>query len=199
MVSVSDACTDFENLDEILAELGTDVGAAEFHGMTAGLLSGGMQLSEQTWLDSILPHIGIESDPSDESAETLKALYTLTLSQLQDLSIDFEFQLVLPGDDFPIVDRLEALRDWCRGFLGGLGLASPQNAIEESPYLQESLQDMSAIAQLDPYSGGYGEEAESEFFELVEFVRMASQTVFTECGLDSPSSEEVEQPPQQLH
>lgn len=199
MVSVSDACTDYDNLDEILAELGTDVGAAEFHGMTCGLLSGGMQLSEQSWLDSILPHIGVETDPSDESAETLKALYTLSLSQLQDVSIDFAFQLVLPDDDYPIVDRLEALRDWCRGFLGGLGLATSQSTIDESPYLKESLQDMAAIAQLDPYSGDYGEEAESQFFELVEFVRMASQTVFTECGLDASIEEEVEQPPQHLH
>jgi uncharacterized protein YgfB (UPF0149 family) len=87
----------------------------------------------------------------------------------------------LPSDDRPLPERAEALVDWCRGFLGGFGLAGTEAHAKLSEEAQEILRDLGSIAaaQLD-----FGEEGDDEdaLIEVHEFVRVGAMLLFAECA-----------------
>ena len=56
------------------------------------------------------------------------------------------FEPLLPADDRPLAERAEAMVDWCRGFLGGFGLAGAAAHAKLSDEAQEVLRDLATIA-----------------------------------------------------
>jgi hypothetical protein len=108
---------------------------------------------------------------------------------------DLAFTLLLPDDDAPIVDRLAALGLWCGGFLSAFGSGLGLSALGAGPgmtyggdpadeggfalpdEIQEVVDDLAAIADVEPESAldadSDPEEAEAQFMELEEFVKVA--------------------------
>ena len=76
-------------------------------------------------------------------------------------------------------ERTRSLAQWCTGFLAGLGLGAPLQALSEES--SEALQDLQQIAQAgfsiqgdDADQEGLEEENEQAFFEIVEYVRVVT-------------------------
>jgi hypothetical protein len=99
---------------------------------------------------------------------------------------DLGFTLLLPDEDVPIVDRLAALGLWCGSFLAafgsGLGMVRDDDLADEGGLalpeeIQEVVDDLAAIAEVEPESAldaeDDPEEAEAQFIELEEFVKVA--------------------------
>ncbi len=99
---------------------------------------------------------------------------------------DLGFTLLLPDEDAPIVDRLAALGLWCGSFLAafgsGLGMVRDDDPADEGGFalpdeIQEVVDDLAAIAEVEPESALDAEddleEAEAQFVELEEFVKVA--------------------------
>ena len=100
-------------------------------------------------------------------------------AQLADRS--FEFELVLPDADASLSERSGALFDWCRGFLGGFGLAAgakPPLSEDSS----EALSDLAKLAAAQPQDDG-DEEDEEALVEIEEFVRVAVLLLHGDCVL----------------
>ena len=95
----------------------------------------------------------------------------LTLAQLCDEAL--AFQPLLPADEAALHERVEALSQWCQGFLYGLGESgwSPGPAASED--VQEILRDLYKIARAGVSKGEENEEGERAYAELVEFVRVS--------------------------
>ena len=114
-----------------------------------------------------------------ELAEKVMQLYTITAAALQDES--FDFHPLLPDDDTDIADRVEALADWCKGFLAGFAYASVGGNRASSALSEDSseiLKDFAAIAQAGLEEREDEEESESSFMELVEYLRFATLNLF---------------------
>jgi len=111
------------------------------------------------------------AEPTREAALVLFGVYAV--SQQQMVSINFEFELLLPDDEEPLAERAQAFSEWCSGFSQGVsaaGLDPDQLQDEES---QEALQHLDEFAQLD-YSGlQIDEEDERALVEVSEYARMA--------------------------
>ena len=113
----------FENLplpadvDAAVRELGLGMDASELHGALAGWLAGG-GAQERDWLANVTAD---RSLPAVAADSVLDRLRQATATQLDDRS--FGFELLLPDADASLGERSGALFDWCRGFLGGFGLA----------------------------------------------------------------------------
>jgi hypothetical protein len=108
---------------------------------------------------------------TDVEKLALLALFEQTAKLLSEGG--FEFDLLLPDDEESLSNRVDALRHWCLGFLLGLGFArSGDDWPGESG---ELLKDLVEFTQVD--SDVEGEEDETAFFELVEYVRVAVQVV----------------------
>ena len=146
---------------------------AELHGLLCGWLAGGGG-ADAHWLAQVLADPQLPAVPADSA---LAALATASAAQLEDRSFDFE--LLLPHDDSPLEARSGALFEWCRGFLGGFGLAAGQ-APPLSEEGSEALADIARLAAATPQDDG-DEEDETALSEIEEFVRVAALLIHGDC------------------
>ena len=110
--------------------------------------------------------------PAPTAGSALDRLRLATAAQLEDR--DFAFALLLPEDGQPLSLRSAALFDWCRGFLGGFGLAAGQRpSLSEEG--QEALADLARLAAAQPEDDGEDDAGEEDALaEIEEFVRVAA-------------------------
>ena len=157
-------------------QLGLD--AAELHGSLCGYLSGGGgdAPSRGDWLGKVMAEPEALPIAPDSALDRM----FVTTEQLLE-SPDFGFDLLLPDIDLPVVERGDALMSWCRGFLGGFGLAAGASPplSEES---QDALGDLARMAASD-LSYDDPEADEQALEEVAEFVRVAALLLHSDCVL----------------
>ncbi|WP_297143996.1 UPF0149 family protein [Thermomonas sp.] len=146
---------------------------AELHGGLCGWLAGG-GMDSAGWLALVLADPAL---PTPAQGDVLDRLRTASALQLADL--EFGFQPLLP-DFATVTARADALFAWCRGFLGGFGLACGDKPLSEES--QEALNDLAglAAAELDDEEEGNDEES---LAEIEEYLRMAVLLLHADCVL----------------
>jgi len=158
--------TRFGEIEAALRDVAAPTGAAECHGILSGMLCGPEDLGEETWLREVLG----DGDPAGLAPcrEALGRLRAETARQLY--AGRFEFTPLLPADDESLAHRSVALGKWCQGFLLGLGLSGLHDLAALSGESREVVSDFSEFTRIEPEPEP-GEEAESAYAELVEYVR----------------------------
>ncbi len=157
----------YATIDAILVQYDGELSAAGAHGMASGLLAVNSKFNNEKWLYELL------QNTPPLSAEHKVELLGL-FDDIQDVLIDdeFEFDLFLPDEEeSDLLERVDGLREWCKGFLLGVGLAN--TATKFSQQTQEILKDVSEITKLDTDVELEDEEAENDFMELTEYLRAA--------------------------
>ena len=81
-------------------------------------------------------------------------------------------QLELPDDDAPLGSRIAAMADWCQGLIFGLGASGLTDETSLSKDCQEYITDVIQISQIDDIELDAADQDESNFAELVEYLRM---------------------------
>ena len=148
-----------------LKTLRLGVGASDLHGSLTGYLCAGGRTTAEEWPRAL------EIEPEAPSAlndQALRRLYAECRAQLEDPDLGFE--PLLPGADEPVEQRAEALVEWCRGFLGGVGLSGAQPRALSSD-ATEVLSDIGRIAG-SQFAYEDVEEDETALSEVLEFVRV---------------------------
>lgn|SRR5690554_1378403 len=170
----------FDDLCDLLLPLGTLNSPSELHGLLCGKLSGGEALSETRWLLDAVEFLDFTQAPDESVRNALAQLYLNTSAQLRSQS--FDLALMLPEDDVEIAQRLKALSEWCYGFLTGFGSAGVgrQTLSEDA---QDTLRDLASIAQIEVDEDG-GNEAEADYMEVTEYLRMAVNALYLEFAAD---------------
>jgi hypothetical protein len=165
----------------IIVQSDAELSAAEAHGMATGMLCVNEQTESTTWLVELLHN---SSSVLDENKNLLVRLFEETRRLLA--SDEFEFDLLLPEDDASLVDRVEALKSWCRGFLFGVGstTASSSNWPQD---VREIMKDITEFTRLD--ASAEGEEDERAFVEITEYLRSA--VILLRDELDNNNSDIV--------
>ncbi len=74
--------------------------------------------------------------------------------------------------------RLHALSNWCEGFITGFGGAFAKGDSSLLEETREVLKDFTAIVNIDDSEQDELENAEQDFMEVLEYVRMATYSVF---------------------
>ncbi len=171
---------DYTDVVALLETAGAEASPAELHGVVVGLVCGGVEQRFNCLLDYLYP-----SGQRNADSEPLAGLLAdLDRGCSKDLaSGQLSFRLLLPDDDYDEQLRVEALAQWCEGFLHGLGrgqLAADKPLPED---VRELLNDFAEITRADPGSAGDEEEVEAALTEIVEYVRVGVQTIFE--GMDS--------------
>ena len=148
---------------------------AELHGSLSGWFAGGGE-DTPDWLARVMADDALPQNPPGNALDALRAV---SASQLDDRG--FAFELLLPEADATLGERSGALFDWCRGFLGGFGLAAGQNPplSEEG---NEALADIAKLAAATPQDDG-DEDDEEALAEIEEFVRVAALLLHGDCVL----------------
>lgn len=168
----------YAEIDAQIRQLQLGVDAAELHGSLCGYLSGGGdEVPERSdWLGKVMA----EPEAIQVTADSaLDRMFIVTEQLLE--SPDFGFDLLLPDIDLPVVERGDALMSWCRGFLGGFGLAAGASP----PLSEESRDALGDLTKMAASNLSYDDpEADAQALEEVaEFVRVAALLLHSDCVL----------------
>jgi len=153
----------FDRIDAALVRGSVGIDAPELHGLLTGFLAAGGALSASDWLAPLQVDADAEQVAQDRD---LAELFQATREALEDG--EFGFDLLLPDESAPLGERIDALLEWCRGFLSGLSLVPGRGTL--SPDAQEAHDDLARIAA---FSVEDDEQDEDALMEITEFVRVA--------------------------
>ena len=159
----------------LLAGRAQAVSPAELHGLLLGRSCAGADFLVEPWLADAADLLG--EMPEGNVRQALIGLQEMVKGELA--GEDIAVVLLLPNDDAPLTERAVALGQWCQGFLAGFGLIAGDRAL--SAEAMEVLQDLSAIAQIQD-ALEESEEGESDYMEVMEYLRVAPVLLFTECA-----------------
>ena len=166
----------YKTCNAIIVKSDPELSAAEAHGMATGMLCINEQANSAYWLTELLHNA---SPLIDEDKNLLVRLFEETRRLLA--SDEFEFDLLLPEEDASLIEQVEGLKNWCRGFLFGVGSsASPSNWSKD---VREIMKDITEFTRLDV--NAEGEEDERAFVEITEYLRSAVLLLHDELGNDS--------------
>ncbi|NKC00363.1 MAG: UPF0149 family protein [Pseudomonadales bacterium] len=151
---------------------------AELHGLVCGLASANPGTFS---MPEFIDLVGADTLTDDMSTQEF---VTATLDQLH--AQDMEFHLLVPDDEESLGARVAATANWCAAFLSafgiGLGNLGRQHG-ELADDVQEILRDFVALSgiedELDEDDPDAGEQDESAFMEVYEYVRVAAILIHT--------------------
>jgi len=187
---------DYERLRESLAAAGAVLALAELHGGVCGALcAGGADAARRWLLDSLddadvgattamdggsAENAGSSFRPPAAVADDLAELINTTAKMLEDPELAFE--PLLPSDDAPLAEQVEALAAWCQGFLSGVGSTAP--AAVEGDALGEILRDFAEISRAGLSEDEEAGQDQPDFAlaEIHEYVRVSVQLAFEELA-----------------
>lgn len=161
---------DFDAVQAALERLGANTDAAESHGTLCALLLDNTTLPD--WLGHTLDDL---PDPGDalaaEQLAVLQGLFEQSREQLNNEELGFELLLPDESEDFGL--RLLGLSAWCQGFLYGIGVTGLASGDRLDDAGRECLSDLLEISKLS-HDEVSSDEAEMQYAEIVEHVRMAA-------------------------
>lgn len=144
----------YHTINGILKEAGSEVSAAEAHGIATGMLCIDVNAAANVWLSELFG----DTEPAEEAEAILTNLFERTRELIE--SEDYSFDLLLPADDNNLEERVAALIAWCQGFLFGVGYA---HAVDQT------IEDGGATR---PGVAGWPGESGEILNDVVEFTKM---------------------------
>ncbi|WP_196139842.1 UPF0149 family protein [Aliikangiella sp. G2MR2-5] len=180
----------YEKVEEILAEADLELTAAELQATLCGMISAGLKLSDEGWQDSIAVLVREDGQVPENIQRLINDLAHWTEAEMQ--HHDLLAPTLLPDEDYPAVDQLEAITLWCQGFLLGFGLQTGDNPIENTD-VREAIADLADISQL-MIEADDDEETQEALFTVAEHIRVAVQVIYWEIVMKSQAGETAETP-----
>ena len=174
---------DYERLRGSLAAAGAVVALAELHGGVCGALCAGGADAARRWLLGLLDDAEVGAAPG-AVADDLAELIGTSAKMLEDAELTFE--PLLPSDDAPLAEQVEALASWCQGFLSAVGSTAPAAAQSStnSDALGEILRDFAEISRAGLSEDEAAGEDQPDFAlaQIHEYVRVSVQLAFEELA-----------------
>ncbi|MCB1802841.1 MAG: UPF0149 family protein [Gammaproteobacteria bacterium] len=167
--SVSDPLPEYAQVAEALRRSGMPQCPAELHGFALGMIVAGVPEPLRVWQQEVYA----EFDPNDvldnESRALLERVFAAALSAG---SSEAEgLHLLLPTALAVDAARLRALRDWCQGFVFGVGLAGETLDARLTSASRELLNDIAEITRLETDDVDDSRENQAALIEIEEYVR----------------------------
>lgn len=169
----------YQIINKIFEQSNTACSAAEAHGMAAGMLCVNEHAQGNAWMSELFseaPHL------PDDQAALLSRLFEETARLIN--SADFEFEMLLPADEIALSVRIDALKNWCHGFLFGVGSVYAEKNFSRA--VSEILNDITEFTRLETEADG--EEDENAFMEVTEYLRSAVLLLHDEMAAHSQNT-----------
>jgi len=181
---------DISQLEGLLFDVDAALGATESHGALCGMLCAQGATDASQWMLHVLGEHEETSKLLQTTGQKLLQIHQLSVEQMNDNEIEFE--LMLPDDDEELASRVEALGNWCQGFVYGLSLGGIREDTELPEDSRELIKDIVEIsragyvaddeaeAELNASMDDVSEEDEVAFMEVSEYVRMGVLLIYEE-------------------
>ena len=180
----------YDDVAALFVKLGSSLAPNYLHGSICGVLAAGKRMAQDDWLDWALDQMAPTQAVEESHITILQGLYFKALTELEDPGLGFN--LLLPDEDTPMLDRLFALSEWTGSFLGAFGASGTVQETSDMPAtIQEILEDLAEIAQVDAQSGEELDNAEEDYLAIAEHVKVSAITVYLEYN-EPPAAENPE-------
>ncbi len=171
-------------MSQCLSDAGVDAAASGAHGLLCGLICAGEKEVQRRLSNEWLSN-RTEGDPAvDECQRAIDELVQGVHASVD--GVDFGFPLLLPDEETPLQQRAIALRDWCEGFLYGVGLVEIKGENGVPDQVKEALNDLAEISRMDIDGITGDEEEEAALTEVTEFIWVAAMLVHDELASTGP-------------
>ena len=160
----------YQTFLDTISVLALSISASELHGIMCGYLCAGAATDGEAYMRAL--SVNLKKDKATRAA-ALAMFAVYSVSQQQMINFDFEFQLMLPDDHEPLLERAQAFSEWCEGFTQGMSMAGVDYQQLQEEESQEALRHLLEFAQLDYESLHIDEEDEKALIEVSEYARMA--------------------------
>jgi uncharacterized protein YgfB (UPF0149 family) len=165
---MEDQPQDFDDYANHLLEQGVQESPARVHGGICAVLVAAGDRQPDRCLELLDQALDI-----DFHGELVEAsLQLIAATELAMANEDYEFHLFLPDDETDVRLRVQALADWCSGFMAAYAVAAPED-VSLAQGVAEILKDIAAISSAGFDDGANEEEAENSYFEITEYLRFA--------------------------
>ena len=161
---------------DAIAHLALPFSASELHGVMCGYLCANAVAKGETYLRALMTNKNQVAMRT--TALVLFGVYAVSHQQLA--QFDFEFQLLLPDDEAPLIGRAQAFSEWCEGFMQGITSAGIEQGDLQEDDAQEALQHLMEFAQLDYQSLQVDDADERALMEVSEYARMAVLRIYND-------------------
>lgn len=168
----------YDEVQDSLHRLGLESHPAEVQGRLCGRTCAAGDMEFDAWLGKVAPEYDPSNALASEALEPLKRLHKATRLQLNDPGMRFE--PLLPPDSVALASRVEALGDWCLGFLEGMAEGGVRDVDGLPGDAAEVARDLLELSQASSFELEGGEEDEDAYVELVEYLRTATLLVMEE-------------------
>ena len=136
---------EYVDLDRLLVQVQAEISAAGCHGFLCGQICAFAINDKELWIE----YMDVQSNDDDLVLSVYKEIQLLSTDVSEQLqSGEFDFQIILPDNDDSITEVVEALADWCHGFLNGFGLGAAENKLAMNEDCQEVIKDISEISRV---------------------------------------------------
>lgn len=182
---------DYDALRESLSGSGTLVALSELHGGLCGALCAGGPSAAERWLDGFLA----DSDEADAAGTRAVGVGLERAAWTSLADAELAFEPLLPSEEAPLEEQVQALALWCSGFLNGLGASAPDlvgrnakptdaAAAVVSAEVAEILADFAEMSRagVDDEDAADRDQADFALAELKEYVRVSVQIVFEQLA-----------------
>lgn len=173
-LSAMHARLDYSEFAKTLATLRLGVEASDLHGSLTGFLCAGGRASIDDWLDAL----ALDPDGASLSRNTAMQQMFRTCSAQFDGALA-QIEPLLPAGGTALAQRADALVEWCRGFLGGFGLAGPTQRLALSTDANEVLADFGRIAA-SRFDYSDRTDDEQALADVLDFARMGATMLHRE-------------------
>lgn len=160
---------DYGDTARALSRCGLTQSPAEAHGFALGLALSGLQRPLQTWQRELYS----DFDSSDVLAAECRQLLDLVFAGVfREMPKEDRLQLslLLPSGVAADSQRLTAVRDWCQGFLYGIGLGGEGLSARLSTQAGELLGDLAELTRMETDGVEDNEENRAALMEIEEYV-----------------------------
>lgn len=164
-----------------LQSAGLAVNPAELHGLLAGMLSGGLSLTDKSWQPLVFDYV---SEGMGWPSKVLQlAQSTLDASVVELTGSGMDLELLLPDEEASatLFDVADALADWVNHFISGVGLVNAPIGKADAD-VKEALADLEEIAKLGIDEDDDMEEQAQLLEQVIEHAKACVLTIHAEFG-----------------
>jgi len=164
----------YPELERQLTHLNAQMQATESHGVLCARFCLEQRPDPALWVQEVIGRQDMNNLQVQAAQISLAHLYQQTE---QAFHAELEnFVLLMPDEYEDLSVRLQALVDWCSGFVSGLGLSGIQMDESLDPAVKEVLEDFMELTRME-VNVEEGDENEISFTEIEEYVRVGVMTI----------------------
>lgn len=167
---------DYQTFSDSIAVLSLPLSSSELHGTLCGYLCADASHKGEAYLQALML-----SHPHESKKAAFLSLFDVyAISQQQIQHLDFQFEMMLPPEHEPLIERARAFGEWCEGFSQALVMAGIDHEQIPAQETWDAIQHISEFAQLDYESLHMDNDEEKALIDVSEYTRMAVLSIHTD-------------------